>query len=253
MNNESLLTEFTDRMRAAAGSNLMSIILYGSAADGEFHPEYSDLNLMCVVSDTSLASLAKIAPVADWWRSKKHHPPLVLTSPELQTSADVFSIEFLDMKQRYRVLYGEDVLRGLDVPMQLHRRQLEYELREKLFLLRQHVLLAGTDDKKLWEIMLSSLSSFTTLFRHALVEVGEQGRKHSRDAVVELSKRLNFSDSSFLQLLDVRAKKSNREQLSATDVAGRYLQAIEQVVAAVDTMQSPGAKADNGVSRREGI
>jgi hypothetical protein len=216
------------------------VVLYGSAADGEFHPEYSDLNLLCVVSDTSLASLAKIAPAADWWRGKKHHPPLVLTSQELKTSADVFSIEFLDMKQRYRVLFGEDVLRGLDVPMQLHRRQLEYELREKLFLLRQHVLLAGTDDKKLWEVMLRSLSSFTTLFRHVLVELGEQGRKHSRDAVVELSKRLNFSDSAFLQLLDVRAKKAGREQLSATDVASGYLHAIEQVVAAVDTMQSPG-------------
>jgi predicted nucleotidyltransferase len=240
MTEEKLLNEFVERMRTAAGPNLLSVFLYGSAADGEFHPEYSDLNLLCIVSNTSLASLAKIAPVADWWRGKKHHPPLVLTSQELKTSADVFSIEFLDMKQRYRVLFGEDVLRGLDVPMQLHRRQLEYELREKLFLLRQHVLLAGTDDKKLWEVMLRSLSSFTTLFRHVLVELGEQGRKHSRDAVVELSKRLNFSDSAFLQLLDVRAKKAGREQLSATDVASRYLHTIEQVVAAVDTMRSPG-------------
>lgn len=240
MTHDMVLTEFVEKMRAAAGNNLSSIILYGSAADGEFHPEYSDLNLLCIVSDTSFASLAKIAPVADWWRGKKHHPPLVITSQDLNTSADVFSIEFLDMKQRYRVLFGEDVLRGLDVPMQLHRRQIEYELREKLFLLRQHILLAGTDEKKLWEVMLRSLSSFTTLFRHVLVELGEQGRKHSRDAVVELSKRLNFSDSAFLQLLDVRAKKTDQKQLRAADVAARYLQAIEQVVAAVDTMQSPG-------------
>jgi predicted nucleotidyltransferase len=241
MTEEKLLTEFVEKMRAAADNNLASIILYGSAADGEFHPEYSDLNLLCVVSDTSFASVTKITPVANWWLGKKHHPPLVLTSQELKTSADVFSIEFLDMKQRYRVLYGEDVLRGLEVPMQLHRRQLEYELREKLFLLRQHVLLAGTDEKKLWEVILRSLSSFTTLFRHVLIELGEQGRKHSRDAVLDLSKRLNFSDSAFLQLLDVRAKKAGREQLRAADVAARYLQAIEQVVAAVDTMQSPGA------------
>ena len=240
MTEEKLLNEFVERMRAAAGANLLSVVLYGSAADGEFHREYSDLNLLCIVSDTSFAALAKIAPVADWWRGKKHHPPLVITAQDLKTSADVFSIEFLDMKQRYRVLFGEDVLRGLDVPMQLHRRQIEYELREKLFLLRQHVLLAGTDEKRLWEVMLRSLSSFTTLFRHVLVELGDQGRKHSRDAVVELSKRLNFSDSAFLQLLDVRAKKTDQKQLRAADVAAQYLQAIEQVVAAVDTMQSPG-------------
>ncbi len=44
------------------------------------------------------------------------------------------------MKQRNRVLYGEDVLSTLNVPMTLHRSQLEYELREKLFLLRQHLV-----------------------------------------------------------------------------------------------------------------
>src|SRR5947207_7432756 len=110
MAHEKLLSEFVEKMRTAAGENLISLVLYGSAAEGEFHPEYSDLNLLCVVRDTSFAALAKIADVVDWWRRKKHRPPLVLTAQELRDSADVFSIEFIDMKQRYRVLYGDDVL-----------------------------------------------------------------------------------------------------------------------------------------------
>jgi predicted nucleotidyltransferase len=236
---EKLLTEFVDRMRRSAGENLRSVILYGSAAEGEFHQQYSDLNLLCTVRDSSFSSLVKIADIAEWWRKQGHRPPLVLTSDELKNSADVFSIEFLDMKQRYRVLHGEDCLRDLDVPMQMHRAQVEYELREKLFLLRQHILLAGSSEKQLWEVMLNSLSSFTTLFRHVLVEMGEQGRKHSRDAVVELSKRLNFDASPFLQLMDVRAQQSDRKQLSAGDVATGYLAGIERVAFAIDTMQSP--------------
>src|SRR5438876_5426597 len=163
MAHEKLLSEFVEKMRTAAGENLVSVILYGSAAEGEFHPEYSDLNLLCVLRDASFASLSKIADVVEWWRGKKHHPPLVLTQTDLRTSADVFSIEFVDMKQRHRVLYGEDVLSNLDVPMQMHRSQLEYELREKLFLLRQHLLVAGSNEKQIWEVMLNSLSSFTTL------------------------------------------------------------------------------------------
>jgi hypothetical protein len=100
--------------------------------------------------------------------------------------------------------------------------------------------------------MLHSLSSFTTLLRHVLIELGEPGRKHSRDAVVEVSGRLNIDDSAFLQLLDVRAKKHDRWELRVKDVAARYLKAIGQVAAAVDTMQSPAGTGD-GVSRREGI
>lgn len=232
-----LTNEFVSRIRAAAGDNLVSVVLYGSGADGEFHPEYSDLNLLCVVRDSSFASIAKISDVAQWWRAKKHHPPLILTLQELKTSADVFSIEFVDMKQRYRVLFGEDVLQTLDVPMALHRFQLEYELREKLLLLRQHVLVAGKNEKQLWEVMLHSLSSFTTLFRHVLLQLGEQGRRHSREAVADLAARLNFEASPFVQLIDVRAGKLDRKQLRASDVAAQYLQAIEKVVAAVDTMQ----------------
>jgi predicted nucleotidyltransferase len=243
MAEEQLLNEFVQKMRTAAGDNLFSLVLYGSAAEGEFHPQYSDLNLLCVLGDTSFPSLAKVAAAMDWWRSKKHHPPLVLTLLELKTSTDVFSIEFVDMTQRYRVLHGEDVLRSLDVPLTMHRAQLEYELREKLFLLRQHLLLAIESEKQLWEVMLHSLSSFTTLFRHVLIEMGEADRKHSREAVVELSKRLNFDSSAFVQLMDVRAQKVDRKQLRAAEIAGRYLEAIGKVVAAVDTMQSSPGKS----------
>jgi predicted nucleotidyltransferase len=235
---EQLLAEFVQKLRAAAGENLTSVILYGSAAEGEFHPDHSDVNLLCVVRDTSFASLSKIAAAVEWWRKKKHHPPLVVTEKELKDTADVFSIEFIDMKQRHRILFGNDVLRDLNVPMHLHRSQLEYELREKLFLLRQHILLAGSDEKALWEAMLNSLSSFTTLFRHTLIELGQAGRKHSREAVQELASRLKFDAAAFVQLMDLRAHKSDRKQFEAHDVATKYLAAIEQVAAAVDTMQS---------------
>src|SRR6266404_5472107 len=240
---EDLLNEFVQKMRTPAGENLLSVILYGSAAEGEFHPQYSDLNLLCVLGDASFGSLGKISSVMEWWRGKKHHPPLVLTAQELKASADVFSIEFVDMKQRYRVLHGEDVLRSLDVPLTMHRAQLEYELREKLFLLRQHILSAGNRDQQLWEIMLHSLSSFTTLFRHVLLEIGEAGRKHSRDAVVEISKRLNVDSSAFVQLMDVRAQKLARQQLRGAEVAEKYLDSIGKVVTAVDTMQSSPGKS----------
>lgn len=233
-----LTQEFVDRIRAAAGENVLSVILYGSAAEGEFHPDYSDLNLLCVLRDSSYTSLEKLTTLVGWWRAKKHHPPLLLTPVELKSSAGVFSIEFLDMKQRYRVLYGADALQVLQIPMAQHRFQLEYEIREKLLLLRQHLLLAGNNEKQLWEVMLHSLSSFTTLFRHILLELGQAGRKHSREAVSELAARLNFSPSAFVHLMDIRAGKADRKQWQAASVANEYLQTIEKVAAAVDTMQT---------------
>jgi len=233
---EKQIGEFLSRMQKAAGENLQSVILYGSAADGEFHPEYSNLNLLCVMRETSYAALRAISPTVEWWTRQKHRVPLLLTHEELERSADVFSIELLDMQQRHRVLYGEDVLPGLKIPMHLHRAQLEYELREKTILLRERLLLAGGNKNRVWELLLGSLSTFATLFRHALVTMGDSTPKSKRESIQLLASRIKLDPSAFLQLLDIRERKIDRKQLGLDDVASRYLTAVQQVTAAVDTM-----------------
>ena len=52
MAEEQLLNEFVERVQGAAGEDMVSVVLYGSAAQGDFHPEYSDLNLLCFVRDS---------------------------------------------------------------------------------------------------------------------------------------------------------------------------------------------------------
>ena len=240
---EKQINEFISRLRAASGENLLSVILYGSAADGEFHPDFSNVNLLCVLRETTFATLAAMAPAVEWWTRQKHHAPLVLTREEMERSTDVFSIEFLDMKQRHRVLFGEDVLSGLQIPMHLHRAQLEYELREKLILLRERLLLATGDKKQLWDLMLSSLSTFTTLFRHGLIALGEMPPNAKRDVVQALAARTPFDATAFLQLLDIREHKAETKQFDVTDIFARYLAAVQQVTAAVDKMlDSPGPR-----------
>src|SRR6202044_3598953 len=105
---------------------------------------------------------------------QKQPPPLCMTRQELERSTDVFTIELLDMAQHHRVLFGEDVLQGLQIDTHLHRVQVEYELREKLILLRQHILLAAESRSKLYDVLLHSAPSFATLLRHALIVLGGQ-------------------------------------------------------------------------------
>ena len=233
---EKEINEFVSRLRVAGGANLQSVILYGSAADGEFHPDFSNVNLLCILRESSFAALTAIAPAIAWWTRQKHHAPLVLTGEELQRSTDVFSIELLDMQQRHRVLYGDDLLSGLNVPLHLHRAQLEYELREKLILLRGRLLASPDNKKHLWELMLGSLSTFTTLFRHALVALGETPPKSKREVIHALAMRIPFDPFAFLKLLDIRERKAETKQSDVTEVFARYLAAVQQVTDAVDKM-----------------
>lgn len=230
------INEFVSRVKAAAGDNLQSIVLYGSAASGEYNSDYSDINLLCVLRDVAFPALSAISSVVDWWANQKFPAPLVLTSLDLERSADVFAIEFLDMRATHRLLFGEDLLSNLYIPMDLHRAQVEYELREKLLLLRRGVLLAAGKETRQWDLMLRSLPAFMTLLRHSSIALGAPATASKRDAIQQLASRLRFDPSPFLQLLDVREQKAERKQFAVAGLFTRYLAAIEQVTAAVDTM-----------------
>jgi hypothetical protein len=241
---EKQITEFVSRLRAAAGANLESLILFGSAVAGDFHSEFSNVNLFCVIRDSSFAALQALAPAVKWWDAQKQPPPLFMTRDEIERSVDVFTIELIDMQRHHRVLFGEDVVKGLSIPPNLHRVQVEYELREKLALLRQHLLLASGNDSRMWELLLRSVSSFATLFRHALIVLGEDAPVGKREAVQALAKRVGFDASGILEVLDVREKKSDRKKLDVAKIFSRYLAALEQVTAAVDKMLDSGTVDD---------
>ncbi|HXY14693.1 MAG TPA: nucleotidyltransferase domain-containing protein [Terriglobales bacterium] len=233
---EQKIKEFVEKIRAAAGANLESVILYGSAAAGDYHPEFSNVNLFCVLRESSYEKLRPLAPVVKWWNRQKQPPPLFMTRSELERSADVFAIELTDMVQHYRVLWGDDVTAGLEIPMRLHRVQVEYELREKLILLRQQLLLAENDEHRIRELLMRSVASFVTLFRHALIALGETAPTTRRDAVARLSVQVGFDPLAIEQVLDVRERKIDSKKLRAFDIVGGYLEAIEKVTGAVDRL-----------------
>ena len=129
MKAEQDLTDLVTRLKNAAGSNLLSVILYGSAATEEFHEGHSDLNILCIMRSLGRDDLSKLHAASAWWAKKGHPAPLFFTLDELHHSADVFAIELLDIKAAHRILHGEDVMATLHVPMDLHRLHVERELR----------------------------------------------------------------------------------------------------------------------------
>jgi predicted nucleotidyltransferase len=233
---EKQISEFVERLKQAAGANLESVVLYGSAVTGDYDPDYSNVNLLAILKDTSLANLLALAPVVESWVNQKRHAPLLITRDELERSADVFAIELMDMKQQHRVLFGPDLIAPLKIPMQLHRAQLEYELREKLILLRQRMMIAAKDEKRTWELMLRSLPAFTTLFRHALIAQGSSAPATKRESVKILAGNLGFDASPFEHLLDIREHRADPKKFRVQEIAARYLAAVEQVTGAVDRM-----------------
>src|SRR5579862_4520659 len=145
---EQKLEDLVDRLKTAHQERLVSVILFGSAASGDHHGEFSDLNVLCVLTRVTPAELRDSEPIFKWWRDG-NPSPLLLSEEEVQTSTDCFPIEFHDMQERRQVLFGKDVIEGLPVDKIFYRAQIEMELRAKLLRLRQKAAGVITDKQAL--------------------------------------------------------------------------------------------------------
>lgn len=234
MKTEEQLTQLVSKLKTAAGSNLLSVILYGSAATDEFHPEHSDLNVLCIVRDLGRKELAKLGAASTWWAKQGHPAPLFLTLEELHHSADIFAIELLDIKAARRVLYGEDVIAPLEVPTDRHRMQVEREFRNNTLRLRQHYVMLAADSRKTLGLMLSSISTFAALFRHALLALGEEPPSTKRATLDRAGSVLGFDPSPFHALLDIREKRKREREVDVQATFDQYLHAVAKATEEVD-------------------
>jgi len=234
---EKLLEELKQKLQAAAGKNLKAIVLFGSAARGEYHARHSDLNVLLLLERANADDLEALHPAAAWWERKKFPAPQVFTLEELRASADIFAIELLDMKAHHRMIYGEDFFDQLSVPMQLHRLQVERELRTNWVKLRQGILLAPPKDRVLIALMDASVSTFVTLFRHALIALGEEPPAGRREVVAQIARLVGASPEAFEAVLEARAGK---RELEARETLRGFLELVERVTEEVDRRLAGG-------------
>src|SRR5258707_13970998 len=152
--------------------------------------------------------------------------PLIFPKDELLTGADIYPIELLDMKRRHRILHGEDLLQNLDIPLNLHRIQVEHDLRTNLLRLRQRYLTIRGKSGKVLDLMLESVTSFLTLFRHAVIVMVGTPPASRREAVQQLGSKLGFDPAVFLLLMDARAGKADAKSMDVESAFSKYLQGI---------------------------
>jgi predicted nucleotidyltransferase len=233
---DKLLNQLIEKLQKAYGDALVSVVLYGSAVTGDHHAKFSDLNVLCVLSQVTPRELAAGEPVFRWWREKGSPSPLLLTERELNTSTDCFAIEFRDIKRHSRVLHGKDVITDLALDDSFYRAQVEHDLRAKLLRLRQKACGTLSDADSMRRLLLDSVSTFCALFRHALVLHGVAAPATKREVVAASKEAFALDPAVFETLLDVREGRRKARDMDPAKLLGPYLDAISTVIEAVDRL-----------------
>ena len=142
-----------ESLKEKLGENLLCAVKFGT--EGEPN------NFLCVLEKIDFAVLEQLKEAVQ--KQKEKVVPLFFTQNELQNAADVFPLEFLDIKYPHEVLYGQDLINAIKMEKKHVRHELESELRSKLIHLRENYVWIKKD-KDLKTLLVSAVPSLMPLF-----------------------------------------------------------------------------------------
>ena len=230
--------EFARRMETALGGNLVSLVLFGSAARGTHVEGRSDVNVLAIVRDASVAALHAATPVVAEWTKEGQPAPLIFAEAEWRAATDVFPIEIEDIRDAHRVLAGRDPLEGLVTRRADLRTELEHEIRGKVLRLRTEYAAAAADGKALGRLLVHSAGTFFVLFRATLRLTGGAPPARHDALVREACAAAGLDASAFAWVLAALDGTKGPELAPYDPVAGKYVDAMEKLAEYVDKLKA---------------
>ena len=230
---QSILNDFVLGLQRIYPNNLSSVVLYGSAASGEFIDKHSNINLLVVLKDVGLDNLKLASGLVNKWGFRLISS-LFLSEDYILSSLDVFPIEFLDMKENYVVLFGKDFLAGLSIDARNLRFQCEHELKAKLIALKQVYLRENKNRRVLENVLFRSFISIIHILRSALRIKGKQVSYSKENVLGEITKEFSIDVVLWGKILAARNKKTKYNFSEIDTLFLGFVKDLEKIVVLVD-------------------
>lgn len=216
-------------LKEVFGERLVSVILYGSCAGDECENKFSDINLIVVIDNLLAVDLKNANSALKDFLKTKNPLPLFMDKEEWFNSCDVYPIEYSDIKDRYRILEGEDIVKPLVLEKKNLRLQSEHETKNLLIKLRQNYLVKNTDLKAIETLLKTCSKSFFALFRAVLRLTETQVSFSHKEAIEILAGKVRIDKDVFLKLLELR---TDSKAISKTE----YEITIQKIIDSTDEM-----------------
>lgn len=225
---------FVQIARESFGPDLYAILLYGSAARGMYREGVSDINLLILYQKANPAQLAQFGKEAGPLIRKRRITPLLMSRDEFLHSADVFPLEYIDIRNAHRVLFGPDVTSNLDLTLKNLRHQTEERLRGSLNQLRQ-LIIASEGRSKLLAAYLRSWSGVSnSLFRALLILRGKDPNITDPELLVQtIEQEYQLPHTGVFSAFERFRRGEKQDPL---ELAGTLLGSLEYLTQAVDSL-----------------
>ena len=234
---EKIFPDITEDYRKIYGDDLISIILYGSAAGGDYRPGKSDLNFLIVLSEEAIDRLGEAIETVSKWRKRNVATPLFMTKSYIFSSLDSYPLEFLNMQKGYVPVYGEDVLKDISFEPRHLRLQCEREIKGKLLLLRERFLETEGKPRRITELTGESITAFVSIFGGLLYLKGVEIPSSRREIVETLAREIPVDGNVFMNCLDIKEGKKKFAPAEISAIFKAYLVEVRRLWEFVDELE----------------
>ena len=217
-----------------------AILVYGSAARGEFLQGYSNINILIVLEQITQPVLQQWSGIQKQWAREKIVAPLFLTHKDLQQSLDVFPLEFLDIKERHILLEGCDPFPELHVNSTNLFLQCRQEVHGNLLRVRQCYVEGWARVEAIQTLLPISLTALLPCLRGIYRLLDRPSNMKSPEVLDELNATLDLDPSVFIEVWRLKRGLSTPGKHELPNLLERYLAGLGQLVDRIESMKHEG-------------
>lgn len=232
---ESALEKFCATLQTALGDQLLSVLLYGGLAKGEFIAQSSDVNVLVVLRQVTVELLDRMIPAIDQARIEIRLSLLTLAQSDLEVSSDLFPTKFLDIQRHHRLLIGQAVLGKVEITRDRLRRQCAREIQNLLLRLRQFYLQRSRRPEQVEATLKRMLSPFLANLA-AVVELKTGTPPASKADAIQAASGLGVNEAILRDLLALKRGELKPDAAGLRRLYADFLAAVEASARVVEAL-----------------
>jgi hypothetical protein len=211
-----VLNSFLQSAKDAFGPDLLSAVLFGSAAEGKLRAT-SDLNLILVLASFHQAEVDQLREPLRVAQAAIQLHPMFLLKDEISHAARSFAPKFADIRRRRAILFGEDPFASLTIPRDAEVRQLRQQLLNLILRLRAAYVARSLREEQLNLLIAGALGPLRS-YAVVLLDLEGHPAPSASQALQSLGAELAIPDWS---QLSARLAATQETRLSAPGEAPR--------------------------------
>ena len=183
------LDSFVQAAKDAFESDLLSVVLFGSAAEGKLRAT-SDVNTLLVLKRFEAARADRLREPLRLAHAAVQLDAMFLLESEAEAAIEAFAVKFADIQARHRVLFGVDPFAHAHAPRDALIRRLRQVLLNLQLRLRERYVMLSLREEQLAQVIADAASPLRASAA-SLLQLEGRPAMMPKEALAELAREFD--------------------------------------------------------------